>query len=162
DGATLAYSAGEHLRLLDLDNRSVREVGADRIIGAARWTPDSSSLEISVKTPEATWVARRIGRVDGSTSEIPDFDMGSYSPDGSQAVNFVFGGKRVRLQRADGTRRALPVKGDYSFMRGASWSRDGRSLVVQTEVEGVATLWNVGVDGSQRRLIEERARISSA
>src|SRR5262249_20813871 len=86
----------------------------------------------------------------------------SYSPDGSQAVNFVFGGKRVRLQRADGTRRALPVKGDYSFMRGASWSRDGRSLVVQTEVEGVATLWNVGVGGSQRRLIEERARISSA
>ncbi len=126
------------------------------------WSPDSNRIAFAVREPwdddyrQGTAAGVYTIGVDGSDlqevvafarREVPWSENISWSPDGSEILFGLF------VVKADGSSmRKLPGRGNY-----ASWSPDGSRIAVYAGSDSAVVLYTVAPDGSDSRVLVEKA-----
>jgi DNA-binding SARP family transcriptional activator/Tol biopolymer transport system component len=154
DGQFLAYvaQAGDSQQVLVQDMAGGMPHEISGIMGAIwslEWSPAGTSLLVG-----GNMRAMLVPRLGGPTTLIgPNLlrqAMAYWLPDSVRVSVHSAGDRRILIfdQRVQDA-LALPVKGDYTFLREGSWSPNGRVFAVLTET-GDPVSWQiraVGIDG---------------
>jgi hypothetical protein len=131
------------------------------------WSPDGRRLALSVSSVGLynpydgiriidlrTGQDRRIRGCNDPPGECDWFDL-EWSPDGTKLA-YVSSGNIVLID-ADGSDRHLLRTGTEGSDTRPSWSPDGSSIAFGNSLDGRSSVYVVGVDGSNLRLLAERA-----
>ncbi|HEX9582083.1 MAG TPA: Ig-like domain-containing protein [Gemmatimonadales bacterium] len=150
--ATLAFTDGGSIRIINVDGSHVGYVGTDQAAEQPAWSPDGTQLvytgqrnrnfDIFITNPDGTADARLT--TDAGADWYP-----AWSPDGTR-IAFVSnrsGTPQIFVMNADGSaanRLTTSVTADAP-----SWSPDGaRIAFAGTDAEGIMAIYVMNADGS--------------
>ena len=150
DGRRLAYSQADgrtwHIRVVDVDGTNARRVGPDGWSAQTpAWSPDGRRLAVSRAGSGGhhIWLVPLDG---GPPAPLGDGGEHAYdpawSPDGTRLAYATAGGLMVVDVE---TKTATSVASTTRQDRRPSWSKDGRSLVVESGRDGNAEIYQVPV-----------------
>jgi Tol biopolymer transport system component len=175
DGTQLAFvhGSGFELTVVDLDGSTPRRL--IRSASSIAWSPDSTRLAVSSFVGDSSGAHWRMAisvvevatgnalqLTDGTDAEMY---VGEWSPDGesltfTRAEREKFGPWRLETVAADGTGRQVLAEelASGADVRGGLWSPDGSLVAFTRYADGEdPSVWTVLRDGSDRRLVRERA-----
>jgi TolB protein len=150
DGNTIAYAAGDGLRVVNVDTGAERRLWSTGVNPA--WSPDGS--RIAFAAPDALYTIRPDGSDAKRIAFTPYVADPAWSPDSSQIA--FDGGDRIHVVDADGSRLRLLLAGSRGSGPGKpAWSPDGTQIAYFSTPRNrtcyTPSVWLIRPDGSSRR-----------
>jgi Tol biopolymer transport system component len=161
--AFVALGAGS-----DESDRSlcVQEIGSGepltilrgRSLQALSWSPDGSQVACCGATADGSPGIYLVPRLGGTPRRFPGAAQGTaWSREGTRLLAWRISRRELRrIDIATGAVDTIGLKGDFTWLQGASWSPDDRRFVFTTiDARPRYALWTLSADGRDQRMVSE-------
>jgi Tol biopolymer transport system component len=131
------------------------DVGECRPCSAPAWSPDGTSLLVA--SPAGVTLVPRLG---GAGRRFNRRGHVAWNREGTAFASADLASKQIEIARLDGVAsRAIPLEGNFTWIRGLDWSSVRNELVVLTaDGNRLSSAWIVAPDGSRQERLFDDAR----